>query len=128
MRGFIKKVYYKCGEILENGDFIPYIPCLKLNYAKTYFGKINKAKYMRVDTKEIYEKFNYIALSRFNLDMCDGWWSNEDYDELLDTICHEFAHMLAWEHGKRHTNITEIFIKEVKNIMPDLESAENILS
>ena len=123
----MQKVYYTCGEILQYAGYIPYVPELRLNYAKSYFGKIHKSIII-YENGEKDEVFNYIALSRFNLYLYEGWWRDEDYEELVDTICHEFAHMLAWDHGDRHASLTKKFIKEIKKIMPDLNRAENILS
>lgn len=40
------------------------------------------------------------------------FWDYDDFlIEITDTICHELAHMIFWEHGEEHTELTNA-IKE----------------
>lgn len=95
--------YYASAECLR--EYLPCIPVLKLTNAKTYYGKIYEEN----------GEFKAIALSKWNLDCGPiNWWDKEDIDELIDTICHEFAHMLCWGHGDEHTKITKEFVNIVK--------------
>lgn len=89
----LKVYYYKCADILK--DYLPYIPQIQLTNAKGYMGQIVK----KSDTI-------VIRLSKWNLD-CGRFWEQEDIIELIDTICHEFAHMFFWEHGEDHTKMTK---------------------
>ncbi len=98
----LKTYYYISAQYLK--ECLPYIPELKITNAKTYYGKIyvSNGKYI-------------IALSKWNLD-CGRieWWDNEDFDLLIETICHEFAHMFFWNHGEDHSRLTEDFKTLVK--------------
>lgn len=96
--------YYISAHYLK--EYLPCIPELKLTDAKTYYGKI----YIRDN------EYKTIALSKWNLDCGPAkWWDNEDFEELIDTICHEFAHMYYWEHGENHAKIKEAFKVIVKS-------------
>jgi hypothetical protein len=80
--------YYTCVDILK--DHLPTIPELKLTNAKGYDGKIK------------YENGEYtVYLSKFNLFVSDFHINQEDINEIVDTICHEFAHMFFWETWSR---------------------------
>jgi predicted SprT family Zn-dependent metalloprotease len=50
----------------------------------------------------------------------------EDIHELIDTICHELAHTLYWEHGEEHTEITELFTRIVENTLKIRELDEAV--
>lgn len=92
--------YYICANILR--DYLSIIPKLQLTDAKTYYGRIC------VTTNSV-----TIRLSRWNLD-CGCFWEEDDYNELIDTICHEFAHLYFWEHGKEHDETTVAMVQKVK--------------
>ncbi|MCT4584093.1 MAG: hypothetical protein N4A54_04125 [Peptostreptococcaceae bacterium] len=95
----ITAYYYACADYLK--EYLPCIPKLKLTNAKTYYGRI----YIKNG------EFESIALSKWNLDCGRSeWWDKEDIDILIETICHEFAHMSIWEHGKDHDELTRLFI------------------
>ena len=96
--------YYIAADILK--EYLPSIPEFKLSNAKGYYGQI---EYKGND------EF-LIRLSKWNLD-CGPihWWDEEDIHELVETICHEFAHIIYWEHGKEHTELTEVFTRFVEN-------------
>ena len=38
--------------------------------------------------------------------LCDG--------TLAETLCHEFAHLTYWRHGKKHTALTKAYISKVE--------------
>lgn len=108
--------YYKSAHILK--EYLPCIPELKLTNAKTYCGRIYKSG----------GRFRAIALSKWNLDCGPiSWWDKEDIEELIDTIAHEFAHMTFWEHGERHSELTNAY-KEVILSQLEIERCENILN
>lgn len=87
-------------------EHLPTIPELKLTNAKGYYGKIHREN----------GKVKYIALSKYNLD-CGriDWWEDEDIDDLINTICHELAHMLFWDHSTEHTETTKAMFDMVKS-------------
>lgn len=39
---------------------------------------------------------------------------------LLDTVCHEFAHTVCWEHGYQHTQLTNHFYQKAVAYMQDM--------
>jgi len=102
--------YYICADILK--DYLPCIPKLKLTNAKGYYGQIQ------------YDGNNEftIRLSKWNLDCGKRkYWDDEDIDELIDTICHEFAHILYWKHGTKHTDTTNQMRNFVNSTLKILE-------
>ncbi len=107
--------YYISAQYLK--EYLPCIPELKITNAKTYYGKIYVSN----------GEYKAIALSKWNLD-CGPieWWDDEDFDELIDTICHEFAHMFFWKHGEDHSKLTESFKTVVKSNLK-IHSLENQL-
>lgn len=101
-RNLLDDYYYTIANILK--DYVPTIPELKITNAKTYMGKINF----------IDGEFKTISLSKWNLYVSDWLIDQEDIAEIIDTICHEFAHMYYWEHSKDHEEATET-MKRVVN-------------
>lgn len=94
----ITKYYNYSAKVLD--EYLPMIPEVKLTEAKSYYGKITRRN----------GKFTRISLSKWCLDAgSPHMWDKDDYEDLIDTICHEFAHMFYWEHGDNHTNLTEKF-------------------
>lgn len=99
MRGsIIRYMYYQIGNELLNQKLIPYIPKYKTMHNKHSWGVINK-NYAGI--------YTYIAIntSAFNPDY-SHFWSASTWFYLVDSICHEFAHMQEWEHGAKHTKLT----------------------
>lgn len=99
---YMEAYYYKSAEILK--EHLPCIPKLQLTYGKSYYGRI------QVSTDNI-----IIRLSRHNLFVSEWLRDQEDIDELLDTICHEFAHLLFWNHDEDHKETTQLFLTLVKS-------------
>lgn len=89
--------YNKSYEYLEK--YLPYKPELKLTNAKKYDGKISIRS----------GKVVSISLSKFNLYVNPAWMDNEDLEEIIDTICHEFAHFYFWKHSKENEELTKKF-------------------
>ena len=60
----------------------------------------------------------YITIDCFFIDEC---WRHEFKGEyflsdasLLEVIAHELAHLKIWNHGKRHTKLTEKLLKQIE--------------
>lgn len=53
-------------------------------------------------------------------------WSYTNFLELVDTICHELAHMKLHEHNEAHTTLTKIY-KELVTKKYNLDSLDGIL-
>jgi hypothetical protein len=85
--------YYRAAEILR--DRLPYAPpALFLTQGTTYYG----AAYSDRRTGRI----RAISLSEKRC------WPI-DHDELINTICHEIAHMFCFDHTRQHQVITDHF-------------------
>lgn len=110
---YMKAYYYKSAEILK--EYLPCIPKLQLTYAKGYYGEI------QIDNSNC-----IIRLSRHNLYVSDWLRDNDDIDELIDTICHEFAHLLFWNHNEEHAKTTKAFVNLVKCHL-EIEQLDNLL-
>lgn len=46
-------------------------------------------------------------------------WSQNDIDDLIDTVCHEIAHFYYWKHNSAHKELTEEYKDIVKNCWAD---------
>ena len=93
----ILKAYYEVAyELLK--EHLPVKPELILSNAKGYDGKI-----VLGNGKVI------IKLSKWNLEVSDWLIDEEDINEIVDTICHEFAHMFFWNHDDDHKGLTNAF-------------------
>jgi hypothetical protein len=100
----VLKFYYDyCYEVLKNCLGIKYKPELKLTYAKGYDGQIKRVKYKH-NNEYVYVS---ISLSRFNLYVSDWLIEECDIMDIIDTICHELAHIRVWEHGDAHNELTD---------------------
>jgi predicted SprT family Zn-dependent metalloprotease len=88
--------YHISYDILK--EHLPFKPELKLTNAKGYYGKI------------IMENGNAeIILSKWNLEVSEYLIEEEDIDEIIETICHEFAHMFFICHDEDHAELTNAF-------------------
>lgn len=49
-------------------------------------------------------------------------WNHDNLGQLIDTIAHEIAHIMVWEHNKEHTHIKMLLKKIIKiNLEIDLD-------
>jgi len=102
MRGsIIRYMYYQIGNELLNQGLISCIPDYKTIHNSSW-GLI---------VKRYNDSFAYIGIntSIFNPDFQHSWTSFKWFS-LVETICHEFAHMQEWEHGIKHTKLTFDYI------------------
>lgn len=79
-------------------DFLPCVPELKLTNAKSYMGQCDKRG-----------AYPVIRISRWN--HVDSEWlaDKEDLVEIIDTICHELAHLISMRHDELHKRATKAF-------------------
>lgn len=82
--------YFKAAFILK--DKLPTIPCVWLSDATSYYGSAYRKN----------GKVHSIALS---VKTC---WPIK-HEELLNTLAHELAHVVCFDHCEEHTNLTERF-------------------
>ena len=109
MRGsIIRYMYYQIGNELLNQGLISCIPDYKTIHNNRSYGLIVQR----------YNGFAYIGIntSIFNPDFQHSW--NElKWFRLIETICHEFAHIKEWEHGPNHTKLTFDYILIAYNLL-----------
>lgn len=109
MRGsIVRYMYYQIGNELLSQGLIPCIPNYKTIHNHSSYGVIVKR----------YNGFAYIGIntSFFNLDFQHSWTSFKWFN-LVETICHEFAHIEEWEHGAKHTKLTFDYILIAYNLL-----------
>ena len=99
MKNMLRVYYDLSSKCLE--EYLPCIPRLKYSNAQSYLGKISRLR------EGIYKT---ITLSEFNLITDERLMDEEDTQEILDTIAHEFAHMTYWKHGEEHTALTQSYL------------------
>lgn len=103
MRGsIVRYMYYQVSNELLNQGLISCIPDYKTMHNKSSWGVI---------VKRYNDSFAYIGIntSFFNPDFQHSWTSFKWFS-LVETICHEFAHIQEWEHGAKHTKLTFDYI------------------
>lgn len=89
--------YYASYSYLK--DYIEELPELKLTNAKTYYGRIYKKS----------GEITAIALSKHNLEVSPALIEQDDIELIVETICHEFAHISHWEHSEEHEELTQAY-------------------
>lgn len=98
----LREYYNLCAEILK--EDLVLVPPMFISNAKTYNGQIEKTG----------DTIDCIKLSKYNLG--SGFaFEDEDVEQMVETICHEFAHMIEWNHSPKHSNLTRKYIKKVVN-------------
>lgn len=88
--------YEYIANILMTRYLIECVPKLEIVSVKRYRGQIEKRG----------KTFIKIKISRLDFD-------TENNTDIINTICHEFAHMEYWEHGEEHTNLTIEYMRKV---------------
>jgi predicted SprT family Zn-dependent metalloprotease len=81
------------------------IPKVEITQAKSYAGR---CVVKRISYKNMMVKAT-IRLSSFNHMDVPSLMSYEDHIEIIDTICHELAHVVVMPHCKEHSELTEDF-------------------
>jgi len=86
-------------------EYLPNIPELKITNAITYNGRA----YKNIKTNIVHT----VALSKHNLYISPSFIEEEDVNNIIETICHELAHVLYFDHSEKHKELTESFYKIV---------------
>jgi len=99
----MKKYCYYAIEILK--DWLPIRPEVQITEAKTYAGRciVERIKYQNRIVKATIRLSSYCHMDVLQL------MSYEDHINIIDTICHELAHLRIMKHCKQHTEMTELF-------------------
>ena len=122
-------LYKMITETLKQKELINVIPILKWTAKNSAYGYIRVDKTINKETKTIIKKEYTIYINKNIVPQrfkdIDG--RIEDMMELIDTICHELAHMTVENHGVTHERLTKIykktFYKEIgaKNLLITLK-------
>lgn len=106
-------LYKMITETLKQKELINVIPILKWTTKNSVYGYIRVDKTINKETKTITKKEYTIYINKNIVPQrfkdIDG--RIEDIMELIDTICHELAHMSIENHGLSHERLTKIYKK-----------------
>lgn len=104
-------LYKMITETLKRMELINVIPVLKWTAKNTVYGYLRVDKTIDKETKTITKKEYTIYINKNIVPQrfkdIDG--RIEDIMELIDTICHELAHMTVESHGVTHERLTKIY-------------------
>lgn len=119
MKKTIIRAYYEIitKELKERG-LIKVVPVLKLCDAVTYYGQFEEKKttsfYPKHKTTIEYSiKISKVAHNYYLY----PHWRKREYECLIDTICHELAHMKVKNHNNEHKELTKKYMKIAKEIL-----------
>ena len=117
----VTKLYREISEVLYNAGEIAVIPPLKETKNKKVYGYL-KCKICKNTVTNWVESTDYVGIYINHSCVCNyrDEYLNADYteykklyhefSELVDTICHEFAHMRFHRHDRNHKALTEYYI------------------
>ena len=121
MKTVVSKLYKEISEVLYNAGEIDVIPPLKETKNKKVYGYL-KCKVCKNTITNWVESSEYVGIYINHSCFCnyrDGYL-NADYTEykrlygefleLMDTICHEYAHMRFHRHDRNHKALTKYYI------------------
>lgn len=104
-------LYKMITETLKQIELINVIPVLKWTAKNTVYGYLRVDKTINKETKTITKKEYTIYINKNIVPQrfkdIDG--RIDDIMELIDTICHELAHMTVESHGVTHARLTKIY-------------------
>lgn len=110
------RIYKDITEVLFSKKLIKVIPPQKWTTNHKVYGYLRTARYRNVRTGKITEKHLGLYL---NKDCCpctlkelltqDYKKSANELAELIDTICHELAHMTYHDHSSKHKELTDLY-------------------
>lgn len=107
----LQQTFELVSQELKAQQVVKEIPTLRLTNAKGYYGNISK---FRSSINQA-EYFRFISLSKVSFQ--ERMFNNlrELKEKLIETICHEFAHMTFWNHSKEHKALTAHYVQLIKN-------------
>ena len=110
------KIYKDITAVLISKKLIKEIPPQKWTSNHKVYGYLRTCRCKNVRTGKITEKFEGLYL---NKDYCpctlkdlltqDSKKVAAEITELIDTICHELAHMTHHNHSSKHKDLTELY-------------------
>ena len=110
------KIYKDITEVLISKKLIKEIPPQKWTTNCKVYGYLRTCRYKNVRTGKITEKHLGLYLNKAycpctlkDLLTQDSKKVADEIVELIDTICHELAHMTHHDHSSKHKDLTELY-------------------
>ena len=110
------RIYKDITEVLISKKLIKEIPPQKWTTNHKVYGYLRCCRYKNARTGKITEKFeglylnkNYCPCTLKELISQDAKKSADEIAELIDTICHELAHMTHHNHSDKHKGLTDLY-------------------
>lgn len=110
------RIYKDITEVLFSKKLIKVIPPQKWTTNYKVYGYLRTARYRNVRTGKITEKHIGLYLNKAycpctlkDLLTQDSKKVADEIAELIDTICHELAHMKYHDHSNKHKELTDLY-------------------
>ena len=106
------KLYKDITNLLYSEGLIETIPPQKWTTNDRVYGYLKTQTWLNIKTQEVTEKYVGVYINK-NACPCtlmnfieNPKWAIKDFFELVDTICHELAHMTYHDHSQKHKDLT----------------------
>lgn len=106
------KLYKDITNLLYNEGLIKTIPPQKWTTNDNVYGYLKTQAWLNIRTQKVTEKYVGVYINK-NACPCTLMdfvekpkWSINNFFELIDTICHELAHMTYHDHSQKHKDLT----------------------
>ena len=96
---YLQDYYNYCYDCLK--IYLPKKPLLRVTNARSYMGQLETRNYPAINLKAY-----CIKLSKFRLYVNESLRDASDDEDVINTICHELAHMVYNDHGQQHKDLT----------------------
>lgn len=110
------RIYKDITELLFSKKLIKVIPPQKWTDNHKVYGYLRTTVCKNVRTGKITEKFTGLYLNKAycpctlkDLVTYDSKRAVDELAELIDTICHELAHMTYHDHSNKHKELTDLY-------------------
>ena len=106
------KLYKDITNLLYNEGLIKVIPPQKWTTNDKVYGYLKTQCWLNTRTQKVTEKYVGVYINK-NACPCTlkdfidkPEWAINNFFELIDTICHELAHMTYHDHSQKHKDLT----------------------
>ena len=106
------KLYKDITNLLYNEGLIKVIPPQKWTTNDRVYGYLKTQTWLNIRTNKVTEKYVGVYINK-NACPCTLMdfinkpeWAINNFFELIDTICHELAHMTYHDHSQKHKDLT----------------------
>lgn len=106
------KLYKDITTLLYNEGLIKVIPPQKWTTNPRVYGYLKTQTWLNIRTEKVTEKYIGVYINKKECpctlkDFIEKpTWSINNFFELIDTICHELAHMTYHDHSQKHKDLT----------------------